>query len=570
MSYEWITPKTDWVKTDQFTYQDYNRIRNNLLYLNEQINATYTNLSKELDLGEEKTGYANDYYPSEFEAFEDALESFKRIGINVNLGERINHKGNNSFIDFASLNRIEKNCLNWKSNINITFTVETEMTPAPDYFIYRSNKYGEYDTYGYFPDKQITLLYTIKPTPPNGYRVNIGGTPINSDEVDLLEEQYTQNKGKLVIKFKNRQSLVDEDLIRHILYIYNPEGKLVYSKTAIFGNIIRINNFKMPRHFSHSAYDNTRGRYSSERIFGGDFTNDSLILNVGNPSDVPMIQMTPPAPASLKNRVAGGSSFAFSTLEFGENGKDWLSYRFNTNDWSMGHWSDYYKNIKFANNVGVEWLETYGDCYVGGQASASGESIGRRMIFTGNIGEWAESGEVINLPSDIGKKNICCTSARIIKGNGTISRNLCYIMGGNSDGVLSKALYRFDEDAKTFEKKKDLPIGIEGGCCYYSRYFMESQFDYYFIIAYGKKGDDWYIYNIKTDAWVTGGKLPRDFYGGRIAITYNMSKAPSWKYDNSRIYLVGGNSSTEIDGVTNEITFLAYEYDLRVRSRDAV
>lgn len=558
MSYEWITPKTDWVKTDQFTYQDYNRIRNNLLYLNEQINVNYPNLSKELDLGEEKAGYANDYYPSEFEAFEDALESFKRIGINVNLGERINHKGNSPFIDFASLNRIEKNCLNWKPNINITFTVETRMTPAPDY----TAKY----TNGYFPDKQITLLYTIKPTPPSGYRVDCSSDFIDSNEVDLIEEQHTQNEGKFVIKFKNRQSLIDRYMISHSISIYNPEGKRVYTGVHIFGKIIRINNFKMPRHFSHSAYQEDSSSDKTSIIYGGDFTNDSLRLNIGNTANnATMFEMASPAPASLKNRVAG----KYGYLEFGENGKDSLIYSTSSNYWSVRHLGDSDKNIKFANNIGVEWLQTYGDCYVGGQASTSGESIGRRMIFTNIAVGWSEFGEVINLPNDIGKKNICCTSASIRANNGSVLRNLCYIMGGNSDGVLSKALYRFDEDTKTFEKKRDLPIGIEGGCCYYSRSFSESA-DNYFIVAYGKRGDDWYIYNIKTDAWITGGKLPRDFYGGRIAITHNGNNNASYRYQASRIYLIGGNSSTEIDGVTNEITFLAYDDDLAYRSREAV
>lgn len=561
MSYEWITPKTNWVKTDQFTYQDYNRIRNNLLYLNEQINVNYPNLSKELDLGEEKTGYANDYYPSEFEAFEDALESFKRIGINVNLGERINYKGNSSFIDFASLNRIEKNCLNWKPNINITFTVETEMTPAPDYVGKRTN--------GYLPDKQITLLYTIKPTPPIGYQVRFRKDIINPNEVDLLEEQHTQDKGKLVIKFKNKQGLLDSYLISQDVSIYNPEGERVYQKFDVFGKLIRINNFKMPRHFSHSAYTKFPTTVDAyDVIYGGDFTNDSLVLNVGDTyKNVTMFEMTPPAPASLKNRVAGNSV----TLEFGENGKNYYYYSIVNKRWDWSTHSDSDKNIKFANNEGVERLTTSTKCYVGGQASASGESIGRRMILTNNMAEdWSKDGEVINLPNDIGKKNICCTSAIIINDNGVETEKLCYIMGGNSDGVLSKALYRFDEDTKTFEKKRDLPIGIEGGCCYYSKFFLNYATDYYFIVAYGKRGDDWYIYNIKKDAWITGGKLPRDFYGGRIAITYNIRVNTPFLYQHSRIYLIGGNSNTEIDGVTNEITFLAYTEDLAYRSRDAV
>ena len=114
MSYEWITPKTDWVKTDQFTYQDYNRIRNNLLYINDKLNTYYPSKKISLDLGDDKTGYNNDYYASEFVAFEQALDSFTRIGRNANIGAKSNFKGNERFADADALNRIEKSCLRWK------------------------------------------------------------------------------------------------------------------------------------------------------------------------------------------------------------------------------------------------------------------------------------------------------------------------------------------------------------------------------------------------------------------------------------------------------------------------
>lgn len=110
---EWITPKTDWTRSDYFTYEDYNRIRNNLLYLNEKLNGVYPEKYVELDLGEPKTGYGDKYYPSEFNAFENALESFTRVGENVNLGDIKVFKGNDPFITYDELNRIEKCCLRW-------------------------------------------------------------------------------------------------------------------------------------------------------------------------------------------------------------------------------------------------------------------------------------------------------------------------------------------------------------------------------------------------------------------------------------------------------------------------
>lgn len=113
MSYEWITPKTDWTTTTRFEYTDYNRIRNNLLYINDMLNELYPDKAQSLDLGDAKTGYANEYAVSEFNAFEDALESFTRVGQDVNVGDRNYYRGNNSFIWADALNRLEQCCLRW-------------------------------------------------------------------------------------------------------------------------------------------------------------------------------------------------------------------------------------------------------------------------------------------------------------------------------------------------------------------------------------------------------------------------------------------------------------------------
>ena len=131
MSLEWITPKTDWAISTPFTYVDYNRIRNNLLYLNDKFNEMYPNTARELDLGDAKTGYTNEYFPSEFNAFEEALISFERIGQNANIGSRNYYKSNGDFISYNDLNRIESCCLRWNDLgfIDIT-TFRIEPTSA--------------------------------------------------------------------------------------------------------------------------------------------------------------------------------------------------------------------------------------------------------------------------------------------------------------------------------------------------------------------------------------------------------------------------------------------------------
>lgn len=145
MSYEWITPKTDWASTSRFEYTDYNRIRNNLLYINDMLNEMFPDKSETLDLGEAKEGYGNDYAVSEFVAFEDALESFTRVGIDVNIGNRNYYYGNASFIWADALNRLESCCLRWKTQ---TDSVVEEIVCDTDWQI-------PYYRYSYLP---ITLL----------------------------------------------------------------------------------------------------------------------------------------------------------------------------------------------------------------------------------------------------------------------------------------------------------------------------------------------------------------------------------------------------------------------------
>ena len=121
MSYTWITPKTDWTTTTRFEYTDYNRIRNNLLYINDMLNELYPDKAQTLDLGDAKTGYSNNYAVSEFTAFEDALESFTRIGRDVNVGDRNYYRGNDSFIWADALNRLEECCVRWKDEFSLPY-----------------------------------------------------------------------------------------------------------------------------------------------------------------------------------------------------------------------------------------------------------------------------------------------------------------------------------------------------------------------------------------------------------------------------------------------------------------
>lgn len=102
---EWIEPKTDWVAEDYINYADYNRIRNNLLYLNDKCNEHFPP-EVEIDLGEEKA--LGDYaYASEYNALEDALESINNRAYKYDIGTKRQYVLLGATIDYAELNRIE-------------------------------------------------------------------------------------------------------------------------------------------------------------------------------------------------------------------------------------------------------------------------------------------------------------------------------------------------------------------------------------------------------------------------------------------------------------------------------
>ena len=46
MEVDWIKPKTNWASTDKMNLEDYNRIKNNILYLKEKANEVSHRISE--------------------------------------------------------------------------------------------------------------------------------------------------------------------------------------------------------------------------------------------------------------------------------------------------------------------------------------------------------------------------------------------------------------------------------------------------------------------------------------------------------------------------------------------
>lgn len=128
---EWIKPKIDWKYGDGFDHIDYNRIKNNLLYLCEQANKIYPPEIELPDLGEDKV--RSDYfYANEFNAFEDTLERIRDQVQDLGIGNKQIFTPLGKFIGYEERNRIEKACMlyyNFFNKVEVTRTeFRTELT----------------------------------------------------------------------------------------------------------------------------------------------------------------------------------------------------------------------------------------------------------------------------------------------------------------------------------------------------------------------------------------------------------------------------------------------------------
>jgi hypothetical protein len=105
---QFTEPKTDWVSTDRFNKEDYNRIKNNISYLQ----YLYSNLNKKyikVDLGNDIVDYTSKYTASSFNAFENTLKNLNIY--HLELGSTQIFTSNSLFVDYTELNRIENACL---------------------------------------------------------------------------------------------------------------------------------------------------------------------------------------------------------------------------------------------------------------------------------------------------------------------------------------------------------------------------------------------------------------------------------------------------------------------------
>lgn len=112
---KWMEPKVDWkikynsdgiYEGDYFNSEDYNRIKNNLLFLKNFAERLYPEF-KINDMGLDKV--KSDYlYADEFNKIEENLELIAKNTANFQYGETKKYKANGKLFDFNELNRIER------------------------------------------------------------------------------------------------------------------------------------------------------------------------------------------------------------------------------------------------------------------------------------------------------------------------------------------------------------------------------------------------------------------------------------------------------------------------------
>lgn len=113
MAIEWIEPKTDWISTDRFNISDFNRIKNNLLWLKERAVSLYKDFEIS-DMGDDITSYEEYWNVEYFNAFEKNVDIINNKIYTQDFGTAQRFFENGAFIKWDELNRLENACMKMK------------------------------------------------------------------------------------------------------------------------------------------------------------------------------------------------------------------------------------------------------------------------------------------------------------------------------------------------------------------------------------------------------------------------------------------------------------------------
>lgn len=85
MEVDWIKPKTNWASTDRMNLEDYNRIKNNILYLKEKANEVNKEFSIQ-NMGEDIVDYLELWDYEKFNLFEGNIEKINQSIFTQDIG----------------------------------------------------------------------------------------------------------------------------------------------------------------------------------------------------------------------------------------------------------------------------------------------------------------------------------------------------------------------------------------------------------------------------------------------------------------------------------------------------
>lgn len=115
----WQEPKTNWAAGDRLNYPDYNRIKNNLMYIWKEACAVYAPFDI-ADMGDDMESEAEDWKVRYFNAFESNVDEINKHIFTQDYGIRQTFYENGPFIGYNELNRIEKATVGMKGIIDGT------------------------------------------------------------------------------------------------------------------------------------------------------------------------------------------------------------------------------------------------------------------------------------------------------------------------------------------------------------------------------------------------------------------------------------------------------------------
>lgn len=116
----WIEPKTNWDSSSRFNIEDFNRIKNNLLYLHDvalvRVGAfEIESMGEDLYVGEDE--YKN-WVVEDFNAIENNLHTISNKIIDADIGAKKTFYENGLMPDYDELNRIESVTLRNKNALD--------------------------------------------------------------------------------------------------------------------------------------------------------------------------------------------------------------------------------------------------------------------------------------------------------------------------------------------------------------------------------------------------------------------------------------------------------------------